>query len=551
MKKRVTFCMIALTAALLAGCSRGVDKMAYIGADSAKQAALNAAGLTSGQVTFSGMDMGTQNGMDYYHVAFTANGQTYQYDIEALTGKVIDSNTPANGGNAASGSLASSQTTAAANPAGSQTTAAENPADETAGSNGSNETTQETLVPAGGETVPEKSAANPPSDKESYNVAEQTTEAPETDPFLVRSGSVTVEVPNVPAATNASGASNQPSAMISDDDAKAKALAHAGLSADQATFVECRLDWEDGRQVYEIEFYGTDLMEYDYEIDPYTGDVIRYDLDAERYTAPAPSPAQNETAAQADPSGMISADDAKARALAHAELLTGQVIQASFVKCALEWDDGRQVYEVEFYGNDYTEYDYEIDPYTGDVIQYDLDAEYFAAPSTAPAQAPAAANPSSGNISENDAKASALSHAGLTEDQVTFTKCKLDRDDGKQVYEIEFYDGSFTEYEYEIDAASGTVLSYDREAKQRSSSGSASLTAEEAKQLALSQVPGAAAGDICDFETDYDDGHILYEGTIHYDGMDFEFEIDGHSGAICDWSGEHCDESHHSGAYHH
>ena len=37
---------------------------------------------------------------------------------------------------------------------------------------------------------------------------------------------------------------------------------------------------------------------------------------------------------------------------------------------------------------------------------------------------------------------------------------ELDRDDGRLVYEIEFHVGR-TEYDYEIDAASGTVLKAD------------------------------------------------------------------------------------------
>ncbi|MCD8129107.1 MAG: PepSY domain-containing protein, partial [Oscillospiraceae bacterium] len=37
---------------------------------------------------------------------------------------------------------------------------------------------------------------------------------------------------------------------------------------------------------------------------------------------------------------------------------------------------------------------------------------------------------------------------------------KLDRDDGVYVYEVEFTVG-WLEYEYEIDAASGSILSFE------------------------------------------------------------------------------------------
>lgn len=47
--------------------------------------------------------------------------------------------------------------------------------------------------------------------------------------------------------------------------AKSIALKHAGVSSSKATFVTAKLDYEDGQQVYEIEFYSGNI-EYDYEI---------------------------------------------------------------------------------------------------------------------------------------------------------------------------------------------------------------------------------------------------------------------------------------------
>ena len=52
------------------------------------------------------------------------------------------------------------------------------------------------------------------------------------------------------------------------------------------------------------------------------------------------------------------------------------------------------------------------------------------------------------------AKSIALGHAGVS---VSFSKAKLDDDDGRGVYETEFYVGN-TEYDYEIDAHSGAIL---------------------------------------------------------------------------------------------
>ena len=58
------------------------------------------------------------------------------------------------------------------------------------------------------------------------------------------------------------------------------------------------------------------------------------------------------------------------------------------------------------------------------------------------------------------AKAIAVGHAGVKSSDVVFSKAKLERDDGKLVYEIEFY-SNYAEYEYTIDASSGTILEYE------------------------------------------------------------------------------------------
>ena len=333
------------------------------------------------------------------------------------------------------------------------------------------------------------------------------------------------------AATAASGAT------ITAEDAKAKALAHAGLTADAVTFVTAQLDRDDGRLVYDVEFYTADYKEYDYEIDAATGDVLSFDFDADHY-----APAANQPPAA---SASITAEDAKAKALAHAGLSADAV---TFVTAQLDRENGRLVYDVEFYTADYKEYDYEIDAATGEVVSYDYDAEHYAHTTTpvAPAQtpAPAAQAPAQAatgaTISAEDAKAKALAHAGLDAGSVTFVKARLDWDDGRQVYEVEFYTADYKEYDYEIDAATGAVVSYDYDAEGYAppAATSGTISADDAKAIALAQVPGASASDIWEFETDRDDGRIQYEGKIVYGGMEYEFEIDGYSGAIRNWEVE-------------
>ena len=122
--------------------------------------------------------------------------------------------------------------------------------------------------------------------------------------------------------------------------AKEIALKDAGLSASQVSFVRAGLDWDNGRMEYEVEFW-KDNVEYDYEIDAYTGTILHSDRDIEGYSIPTQSSAD------------IGADRAKEIALDHAGVSASK---ATFVRAHLDYEDGRRVYDVEFYSGS-KEYD--------------------------------------------------------------------------------------------------------------------------------------------------------------------------------------------------
>lgn len=164
----------------------------------------------------------------------------------------------------------------------------------------------------------------------------------------------------------------------------------------------------------------------------------------------AQSQTEKNTQASTSNSTQISTDEAKKIALENAGV---QESDAVYVNAKLDYDDGKAVYDVEFYSGS-TEYDYEIDASTGAVLSYDHDIE----------NSPAASASSSGEvkIDLDTAKATALKQAGLSEGNVTMKEAKLEYDDGKAVYQIEFFDTQ-TEYDYKIDASSGAVLEFDKE----------------------------------------------------------------------------------------
>lgn len=138
-----------------------------------------------------------------------------------------------------------------------------------------------------------------------------------------------------------------------------------------------------------------------------------------------------------------------------------------------------------------------------------------------------------GDITKDEAKNIALDHAGVDSKDAVFVKAELDRDDGRLIYEVEFYAGNI-EYDYEIEVSTGKVLSWDYDAENyKAPSGSGSYIGEEkAKTIAASNVNGASANNVVKVEFDYDDGRAVYEVKLIYNGMEHEFEIDASNGSI-------------------
>lgn len=141
------------------------------------------------------------------------------------------------------------------------------------------------------------------------------------------------------------------------------ALADAGVKAADAVFLKTRLDWDDGRAEYDVEFY-SGYTEYDYEIDALTGAIRDKDLDCDDfdlYDDDRYDWYQNQGGV-----GVITAQRAKEIALAKAP--AGTVV----VKCELDEDDGRMVYELEL-RNGRTEYECDLNAVTGAILDWETD----------------------------------------------------------------------------------------------------------------------------------------------------------------------------------
>lgn len=236
----------------------------------------------------------------------------------------------------------------------------------------------------------------------------------------------------------------------------------------------------------------------------------------------------------------ISEEEAKKIAFDDAGIDNSNVSNMSI---KMESDDGIWEYEIEFYvGN--TEYDYDIDAISGAVRSKDVSNHAVPEVPTQPqtGSAPVQTQPSNnsvlqeGLITEEQAKQIAFGDAGVSESQVLSQRIKLEMDDGIWEYEVEFYVGS-TEYDYEIDAASGTIRKKDMDIEddfyQLPAQGNY-ISEADAKALALAKVSGASENNI-QIHLDYDDGRAIYEGSIYYQGIEYEFEIDAVTGTFLDW----------------
>ena len=98
-------------------------------------------------------------------------------------------------------------------------------------------------------------------------------------------------------------------ADITADKAKEIAMAHAGVEEKDVAHIRAKKDYENGQQVYEVEFYTSDYKEYDYEIAAADGAIIAYDYDAEYW--------QNDVSQEGE---SVDLEGAKAAALADAGL---------------------------------------------------------------------------------------------------------------------------------------------------------------------------------------------------------------------------------------
>ncbi len=313
-----------------------------------------------------------------------------------------------------------------------------------------------------------------------------------------------------------------PSSQITVQEATQIALLDANVLEADANYIQTKQDTENGVSLYDIEIH-TETMKYEYEINRKTGDIYSKSkeqlasresvqgsslqasgesnanpqtteqsaIEQSESALPAETPQEGKTSQEGKTpqettgrdttqnttgkdtpqqgaetqqntaglgtqsnSGQISIEEAKSAALADAGLTASDVV---FTKEKSDYEDGIAVYDVEFYAAEY-EYEYEINASTGAVYSKNVEAHRRSGTDHLGHSGNITATGAS--IGEEEAKSIAVNHAGFALADVNLLKVKLDMEDGKTVYEVEFYKEN-KEYDYTIDASTGTILEYD------------------------------------------------------------------------------------------
>lgn len=255
---------------------------------------------------------------------------------------------------------------------------------------------------------------------------------------------------------------------------------------------------------------------------------------------------------------MIPMEEAQEAALKAADI---EAADADISATTLSEVAGVACYKVEFTSGEYA-YAYTINAQTGAVMEMSSQEQNAqasgtqteTADSTVPATAqtsgsasaqaqtsaaaPAQNATGTGTVDEAAAQKIALEHAGVKAADATITKSKLDYEDGRQVYDIEWYAGG-AKYDYEIAADTGEIISSAYEEKTMGAdSKNVTVSEADAKKTALDRVSGATDKDLYEWKLDYDDGRPEYEGKIIYGGTEYEFTIDAATGSVIEWDAE-------------
>lgn len=265
--------------------------------------------------------------------------------------------------------------------------------------------------------------------------------------------------------------------------------------------------YDDGISVYKVKMQKSG-KKYELRFHALTGKLLEYEWEL---TAKAKNSKNGQSSASY-------IGEEKAVQIALAEAGGGTVVKLKF-----EVDDGVPVYEIDIRNGNF-EYEFKIHAKTGKILEMEQE------PVSGNEQPP---QENADQITLEAAKEIAAADAGVSVSEVTYTKAKLDREDGVLVYEIEFCTATH-KYEYEINASTGAVSSKKKEilpggGNIPGGTEGNDIGIEAAKQIALAEAGGVK---IEKAELEFEDGISVYEVKIKNGEYEYEIKIDARTGKV-------------------
>ncbi len=253
--------------------------------------------------------------------------------------------------------------------------------------------------------------------------------------------------------------------------------------------------------------------------------------------------------------GYITVAEAKTISLDNAGLVEEDV---RFVRVHLASESETPFYDLEFISVD-MEYDYKVDAASGEILSMNSEAgdynlenvpqgtsqDVTAQPETGTAQSETG-NDEGQYIGLESAQNIALEHAGQKEEEVQILHTKLEYEDRVWQYEVEFYHPELhIEYDYDIDALTGEILSFDMDTEYspqgagHSPANDGQIAEEKAKQIAL-EYADVAEEDTqrMKVEFDYDDGRSKYEIEWYVGRTEYSCDVDAVTGEVLSFEKE-------------
>lgn len=135
------------------------------------------------------------------------------------------------------------------------------------------------------------------------------------------------------------------------------------------------------------------------------------------------------------------------------------------------------------------------------------------------------------DVSAEQAKAIALADAGYKQADVAYIRAGVDYDNGVKEYDVEFLvknADAYLEYDYEVRAADGKILSKDRDVEKINASavGSGDIGKDAAVEAAYAAFGFSAAGvKLIKVQKDRDDGVVVYE-VEYAKGYDCKYSVE-------------------------